>query len=115
MAIRPEFDVATLGTIIDDQQKRDAIHLAVEPAVAGEGMGPGDDVTICDGTAWRADEGDEDAPLGIVDPFLKSRVRKGERFWVVLYPRTIQSLRHVWTHPALPDEPGVVAPKHRPK
>lgn len=26
----------TLGTIIDDKQKRDAIHLAVEPVVAGE-------------------------------------------------------------------------------
>ena len=26
----------TLGTIIDDTQKRDAIHLAVEPVVAGE-------------------------------------------------------------------------------
>lgn len=90
----------TLGKIIDETAGRDAIHLAVEPAIAGERLRPGDDVgKLADGTY-----GDSPAPVGIVDPFLKVAVRKGERFWLVVYPRQITSLRHVWTHPAFPEQ-----------
>lgn len=86
----------TLGTIIDASAGRDAIHLAVEPAVAAHVLRPGEDVGFLeDGTVGMCDK-----PLGIVDPFLKAPVRKGERFWLVVYPRQITSLRHVWTHPA---------------
>lgn len=86
----------TLGTIIGDSEARDAIHLAVEPVTAGQHLVPGEDVGfLAPGVAGRCDK-----PLGIVDPFLKDPVLKGERFWLVVYPRQITSLRHVWTHPA---------------
>jgi hypothetical protein len=49
--------LATLGTIIGEGEKRDAIHLAVEPTVAAEKLYPGQDVGV-DGT--RAN------PVGIV-------------------------------------------------
>lgn len=86
----------TLGSIIDENQKRDAIHIAVEPVVAGGLLHAGDDVGLTDGYAVAG----HDNPVGIVDPFLKSDVKKGERFWLLVYPRQITSLRHVWTHPA---------------
>jgi len=98
----------TLGTIIDDKQKRDAIHLAVVPAVAGQILDPGVRVTLKNGVATRVVQTSDG--VGIVDPFLENAVRKGEHFWLVIYPRTIQSLRHVWSHPAFPDEPVVGAP-----
>lgn len=87
--------LATLGTIIEESAGRDAIHLAVEPVVAAHQLRPGDDVGFIEGGVGFCEN-----PVGIVDPFLKSTVRKGQRFWLVVYPRQITSLRHVWTHPA---------------
>lgn len=90
----------TLGTIIDEKAGRDAIHLAVEPAVAAQKLFPGQDVGFVEGGVGPCTN-----PLGIVDPFLKAPVQQGEKFWLVVYPRQITSLRHVWTHPAFGDAP----------
>lgn len=88
--------LGTLGTIIESGG-RDAIHLAVEPTVCKElSLRPGQHVGA-DGSAMEP-------WVGIVDPFLSRPVKKGEMFWLVLYPRTISSLRHVWEHPAFPSE-----------
>lgn len=93
--------LATLGTIIGAGEKRDAIHLAVEPVIAGENLDPGHHIRVENGVAFRATKG---LGLGIVDPFLADFVKKGERFWFIMYPREVKSLRHVWTHPAFSDE-----------
>lgn len=88
----------TLGMIHFKSEGRDAIHLAVEPVEAGEDLEPGQDIGLeLDGKAYAGQR-----PVGIVDPFLPRTVRKGERFWLVVYPRMITSLRHVWDHPAFP-------------
>ncbi len=98
--------MATLGTIIDDTQKRDAIHLAVIPAIASTRLKPGAHVMLYADRALPLEKGHESyqMPIGIVDPFLKKAVEEGERFWLVIYPRVITSLRHVWTHPRIRDE-----------
>lgn len=93
----------TLGMIHEREEKRDAIHLAVIPARAACELEPGSHVAVRDGLAIPAAPG---RGVGIVDPFLREAACEGERFWLVLYPRTIQSLRHVWSHPAFPDEPA---------
>lgn len=93
----------TLGTLIDDKQHRDAIHLAVEPVLAGEDLAPGQHIKIVKGVAFAVDTA---AGHGIVDPFLTAGPRNGQRFWFVMYPRMVHSLRHVWTHPAFPDDLG---------
>lgn len=90
----------TLGTIHTREEKRDAIHLAVEPVRAGCRLRPGERITVENGVAWPA----SDNALGIVDPFLGCPVEYGDRFWFVMNPRMVHSLRHVWTHPSFPDK-----------
>lgn len=94
-----------LGALLTDESVRDAIHIAVAPVVAVENLFPGQHVgfvkegnTADVGTACKA-------KIGIVDPFLTEPVQRGQRFWMLLYPNTITSLRHEWIHPAF----GVVA------
>lgn len=90
----------TLGSQIDKFQGRDAIHLAVNPTEAAQTLLPGGHVKLdADGKAIRADIGQG---LGIVDPFLEDAVKAGQWFWLVVYPRQITSLHHVWEHPAFP-------------
>lgn len=97
----------TLGSILSPGEKRDAIHLAVEPTIAKEHLMPGDDVGV-DGSRAKPH-------VGIVDPFLKRPVEAGQLFWLVIYPRQIHSLRHVWTHPAFPDVPEVLGEAEAPR
>lgn len=97
----------TLGTLIDDSAGRDAIHLAVEPVTAGEDMAPGENVSINNGIAMIS----TGKKVGIVDPFLKNLIHKGEKFWLIVYPRQITSLRHVWSHPDFEEEVVKVSSK----
>ncbi len=96
----------TLGTIHDRDEFRDAIHLAVEQVTAGEDLRVGEQITYVNGKAFAVRKGEE--AIGIVDPFLTRKVKEGQRFWLVVKPRLITSLRHVWSHPAFPDEASVL-------
>lgn len=95
----------TLGTIHTHTEFRDAIHLAVEPVEAGEDLVVGQRITYVNGKAYGLRSGEE--AIGIVDPFLTERVKAGQKFWLVVLPRMITSLRHVWSHPAFPEEAAV--------
>lgn len=91
-----------LGTIItgDLPPLRDAIHIAITPVTAGEMLRPGEPLEFVSGSMDTVQAASH-AAIGIVDPFIKTRVRAGQKFWMLLYPGTITSLRHEWTHPAL--------------
>lgn len=97
----------TLGTILPSKQGRDAIHLAVECVQAGpKHLWAGERVyRRKDGTYAGVNDEDKEKVVGIVDPFLSEDVEPGQWFWLVLMPRTIRSLRHVWTHPDFDDAP----------
>jgi hypothetical protein len=92
-------EVTKLGELLDEHAQRDAVHIAVAPVIAAERLSPGDHIGFVGNDTERVGRSAL-TPLGIVDPFLTTRVTKGERFWMFLYPQTITSLRHQWTHPA---------------
>ncbi len=87
----------SLGKLIGENAKRDAIHIAVAPVVATERLSPGQRIGLVghDNTQAKASATGQ----GIVDPFLPAPVFPGDRFWMWLVPNTITSLRHQWTHP----------------
>lgn len=88
-----------LGQIITTPQNRDAIHCAIATVMDGCRIAPGARVRIVDGKAF--DSGSE--MIGIVDPFLVDFVTPGQTFWLFLFPGTITSLRHEWSHPSFVD------------
>lgn len=93
----------SLGQILGPEAKRDAVHIAVAPVVAAEKLWPGQAIGPAEGDTGKAAR--SMTPLGIVDPFLRVPVEKGERCWMFLFPNTITGLRHEWTHPGF--EPSV--------
>lgn len=108
-------DTPNVGSLAGEDARRDAIHVAVAPVVAAGPLDPGDHVWLDDhGEATKGDGRRSASTIGVVDPFLDSVVLKGERFWVCLYPGTVTSLRHVWSHPAftakVPRRVGPTAP-----
>lgn len=96
--------VPNLGQLCGDDARRDAVHVPVAPVEAGQDLLPAQRVSIApDGRAVYGDD-----PVGIVDPFLTEPVKRGQRFWVFVFPGTITGLRHLWTHKAFaPVKPPV--------
>jgi hypothetical protein len=97
-----------LGTVITDKKVgRDAVHLACLPVTVDDPyLTPGQHVGLTEhGKASAYAE----KKVGIIDPFLPRVARYSEEVLLLLYPRTIESLRHVWSHPDVPDEPVAVA------
>lgn len=90
-----------IGSLVPFERPRDAVHIAVIPVQAADELQPGWQVEIDEaGWAFKARTGTE--AVGVVDPFLRFAVKKGERFWLLLFPGTIRSLRHEWGHPRFP-------------
>lgn len=94
-----EDTLRALGKLITKPAERDAVHIAVTPVTAAILLTPGMHVGILlDGKASPKAV----KPVGIVDPFLKTSVAPGEQFFLFLYPGSITSLHHHWTHPSFP-------------
>ncbi len=88
-----------LGQTPTADDRRDAIHIAIVPVIADCDLATATPVTRQVNGNFGPPVNNE-KPIGIVDPFLPDGVKKGESFWLCLYPYTVTSLRHVWTHPA---------------
>ncbi len=95
---KPVDALDSIGKLLTGGEKRDAVHIAVAP------MTNNHDLPLRPGQAVTADGKFGRNPVGIVDPFLALPVRPGEMFYCFLWPKSVTSLRHAWTHPAFPDE-----------
>ncbi len=98
----------TIGSVLAGDLGRDAIHLATIAVSSEERVYPSQHVGLVD-VDKRLVSPNVAKLIGIVDPFLAAPVMPNDRFWLVLYPRTITSLRHVWEHPAFPEQQAVTA------
>jgi len=101
-----EMEDIGLGKIIEGEQQRDAIHVAIAPVVAADQLDPGQHIGI-DSEGLGSLHANK---IGIVDPFLKDGVFPGQRFWLFLYPNTVTGMRHHWVHPAFTAQESVVIP-----
>lgn len=91
---------AKLGTIPKGDEGRDAVHVAIVPACAGEPLLIGSPVRMNSKNKAVACKA-KDA-IGVVDPFIAQNqggIDRDSWFWLCLYPKTITGLRHVWEHP----------------
>lgn len=84
---------------------RDAIHIAVIPAIASQKLMAGEWVALAkpptaedEPVKIRSLTAGEKA-VGIVDPYLTEAVRKNKGCWLFLFPGTVTALRHAWEHP----------------
>lgn len=82
--------------------KRDAIHIAIAPVEAMEDLEPGEHVCLVRDCYHAMGSGS--SCVGIVDPFLRDTVKKGEIFYIFLYPQTVTGIVHQWKHPAFNEE-----------
>lgn len=92
-----------IGKILSPEESlRDAIHIAIVPVIAAHKMAPASHVGLDkDGKASYSFDGEY---VGIIDPFLENAVQKSQKVYLFLYPNTITSLKHFWTHPAFKDD-----------
>lgn len=92
-------ETVKLGTLIDGKAGRDAIHIAIAPVVAIEKLHAGQHIGFPNDGDTVNVSGSANKLIGIVDPYLPAFVMPGQSFYMLLYPQTITSLRHEWTHP----------------
>lgn len=85
-----------LGELITGDAQRDAIHIAIAPVEADEPLLAGERVGLL--PSGKASTSAEKL-IGIVDPFLRQRIKAGDRFWLCLYQNTVTGMRHHWAHP----------------
>ncbi len=91
-----------LGRLADSKAAKDAVHVAIIPVTCEHAkVHPGEPLKVSYGAILKAGDGEWH---GIVDPFLTKPVMPGERFYMMLKPGSITSLRHDWDHPAFTDK-----------
>lgn len=89
-----------LGRLIYGYRERDAVHFAVVPVIASEPLVRGQRVKLTRDTKDHVSPAETNDYIGIVDPFLyREEVERGCKFFMVLKPGSVTSMRHHWNSP----------------
>lgn len=88
-----------LGELLGGGEERDAIHIAIMPARACDYIGAGAHIRVDARGEARLDGA---SPNAVADPFLRHQIYPGQKFYALLFPYTIESLRHEWVHRDFP-------------
>ncbi len=103
-----------LGTWPKINDPRDAVHVAIIPALCATDFKVGDQVLIKNTeegiVAEYCAHNNYDA---VIDPYLMVDPLKGQVVWVLMRPGSILSIRHEWYHPKVQHPDKVVAANMR--
>lgn len=83
-----------LGNIITANEERDAVHVAIAPIKAGEILQPGSPIRLVGRKAYFTS--DRENSVVCVDPFLAAQVEEGKTFWLLMNPREVIAMKHIW-------------------
>jgi len=98
-------DTSHIGTIHTKDLPRDAVHIAIVQVTASETIVPGASLELVPGSHTFVKETENGKGIGIADPFIpEGEIKKGQVFYLFLYPNSITSLTHYWTHPSFATE-----------
>ena len=87
-----------LGELLNGGESRDAIHVAIIQVIANSNLKPGQLVGLIGSS--KEIVGESNKPIGIIDPFLKDIVQRGQKCYMLLYPNTVTGMKHHWEHPS---------------
>lgn len=86
--------MSDLSKISNRPLPRDAVHVAVESVIASRTLEGGERIGFTSDD--MATVGPDREGPGVVDPFITRPVKKGEHFYMFLYPGQVKSLTHTW-------------------
>lgn len=84
-----------LGKAPFDLGEKDAIHVGIVSVRAGAPIHPGQKCSLND----RREAVPNSDGIGVADPFLKSKIAKGQNFWLLISQDKIPNVRHTWELP----------------
>ena len=93
--------IKTIGKLLNGEEQRDAIHIAILPVIVDDHLSAGDTVKFVYGSTDKVRYAPEENSIGVIDPFLEDYIPIGSRVWLFLKPNSITGIRHEWTHPAV--------------
>ncbi len=93
-----------LGKVPHNLGDKDAIHVAIVAVRAAQLITPGQKCSL---NKDREAVPDNKNGIGVADPFVKSNIKRGQEFWLLLNQDEVPNVKHVWEHPNVDFSPPI--------